>query len=243
MIKEGADPAVLDMDPNKPAPKPAEKKEEAEESEDEGPESTVPIKDMEDFKPYFKMLSMGLPAGAVKHKMQKDGKDPAVLDLDPNKPLPRKKKAKAAEPEEPQIPLKDMPQFAPYFKMLKMGLPKGAVKHKMTKEGLDPAVLDMDPEKPPNSAKPKAAGAAVAKKVVPKKRRKKLHWNTVADDRITENSIWATGDDDEIDFGEDDLTEMDSLFQASSSPNTAKAKPAQPKRKQVWPLCWQFYTA
>ena len=46
------------------------------------------------------------------------------------------------------VALKDDPQYAKYFKMLKMGLPKGAVVVKMSAEGLDPAVLDMDPEKP-----------------------------------------------------------------------------------------------
>ena len=35
-----------------------------------------------------------------------------------------------------------------YFKMLKMGVPKGGVKQKMRSEGVDPAVLDMDPEQP-----------------------------------------------------------------------------------------------
>ena len=44
--------------------------------------------------------------------------------------------------------LKDDPKYAKYFKMLKMHLPPQAVKNKMQAEGLDPAVLDMDPEKP-----------------------------------------------------------------------------------------------
>ena len=50
--------------------------------------------------------------------------------------------------------LKDDPMFAKYFKMLKMHLPPPAVKQKMTAEGLDPAILDMDPEGPSPNAPP-----------------------------------------------------------------------------------------
>ena len=31
------------------------------------------------------MLAMGLPAGAVKNALSRDGKDPSIMDLDPNK--------------------------------------------------------------------------------------------------------------------------------------------------------------
>ena len=42
------------------------------------------------------------------------------------------------------VPPKDDPRYSKYFKMLKMGLPKGAVAAKMSAEGVDPAVLDME---------------------------------------------------------------------------------------------------
>ena len=45
------------------------------------------------------------------------------------------------------------PNYTKYFKMLSMHLPKGAVAQKMVAEGLDPAVLDMDPTGPAPSAK------------------------------------------------------------------------------------------
>ena len=45
-------------------------------------------------------------------------------------------------------PLKEDERFVKYFKMLAVGLPKGAVQNRMTKDGVDPSVLDMDPEKP-----------------------------------------------------------------------------------------------
>ena len=129
MKAEGVDPAILDMDPEKPMP--------GEEDEDEGP----PLNDDPRYKKYFKMLAMHLPRGAVEIKMKAEGVDPAILDMDPNKPMP--KKSKKGGP-----PLKEDPRFKKYFKMLAMHLPRGAVEIKMRAEGVDPAILDMDPDKP-----------------------------------------------------------------------------------------------
>jgi hypothetical protein len=36
---------------------------------------------------YWKMLKMGLSAGAVKNALVRDGKDPSVIDYDPEKSL------------------------------------------------------------------------------------------------------------------------------------------------------------
>ena len=36
---------------------------------------------------------------------------------------------------------KDAPELEPYFKMLKLGVPMGAVQQKMAREGLDPSLL------------------------------------------------------------------------------------------------------
>ena len=43
-------------------------------------------------------------------------------------------------------------RYAKYFKMLKFGLPMGACKVKMQAEGMDPSVLDMDPDGPSPNA-------------------------------------------------------------------------------------------
>ncbi|KAJ8598313.1 hypothetical protein CTAYLR_007538 [Chrysophaeum taylorii] len=135
MHAEGVDPKILDYDPNKPLPG-----EESDSSdEDEGP----PLKDDPRFKKYFKMLAMHLPRGAVEIKMQAEGVDPKILDMDPNKPYPKPKKKKKKGP-----PLKDDPRFKKYFKMLAMHLPRGAVECKMRAEGVDPKILDMDPNQP-----------------------------------------------------------------------------------------------
>jgi hypothetical protein len=82
-------------------------------------EGKVLLKDIEEFKPYFKMLKMRLPKGAVVQKMLSDGKDPSILDLDPEKPLPASTGSKgaadkgAAKTEEP----KEKDLLAPSRKM------------------------------------------------------------------------------------------------------------------------------
>lgn len=51
-----------------------------------------------------------------------------------------------------------------FFRMLKVGVPKGGVKQKMRSEGLDPSVLDMDPAQPapaPGTVNGKAAAKPV----------------------------------------------------------------------------------
>jgi len=44
--------------------------------------------------------------------------------------------------------LKDDPKYTKYFKMLKLGMPMDVVKHAMTRDGLDPSVMDGDHNKP-----------------------------------------------------------------------------------------------
>ena len=46
-----------------------------------------PLTKDQDFAKYLKMLRMGLPTGAVKNALQRDGEDPSILDLDPDKSL------------------------------------------------------------------------------------------------------------------------------------------------------------
>ena len=41
------------------------------------------------------------------------------------------------------VKLADSKKYGKYFKMLKMGIPPGAVKNKMKQDGLDPSILDL----------------------------------------------------------------------------------------------------
>ena len=82
----------------------------------------------------------------MQHRMQRDGLDPKVLDMDPDKPYSDGNDKSATEALGP--PLKSDERFSKYFKMLSVGLSKEAVQHRMQRDGLDPKILDMDPDKP-----------------------------------------------------------------------------------------------
>eukprot|EP00804_Cyclotella_cryptica_P000890 CCRYP_001117-RB/>CCRYP_001117-RB protein AED:0.15 eAED:0.22 QI:0/1/0.78/1/1/0.92/14/0/3367 len=133
MQRDGLDPTIMDLDPNKSVASQLKKE------EDDGP----PLKDDPSYQKYFKMLKMGLPMGAVQNAMQRDGLDPTIMDLDPNKSLASQLKKEVDDGP----PLKDDPNYQKYFKMLKMGLPMGAVQNAMQRDGLDPTIMDLDPNK------------------------------------------------------------------------------------------------
>lgn len=64
------------------------------------------------------MLKMGLPIGAVKNAVQRDGKDGSVMDLDPNKSLKFQQQQQQSggggeeEAVDTGVPLKDDPEYA-----------------------------------------------------------------------------------------------------------------------------------
>ena len=59
--------------------------------------------------------------GAVQNAMQRDGEDPAIMDLDHDKSVASQlKKDEEEEEVDEGPPLKDDPKYAKYFKMLKM---------------------------------------------------------------------------------------------------------------------------
>merc|ERR1711871_1866634 len=127
----------------------------------------------EELIPYMKMLKMGVPREAVMHKMKKDGLDPS--DLPDNSGMGNGKEATkdaAAEvtPELVGPALKNDKRFTKYFTMLKMGIPKAAVQHKMAQDGVDPAVMNMDPNKPWDPSKASRNGPTRSQKRTRKRR-------------------------------------------------------------------------
>jgi hypothetical protein len=133
MTKDSVDPNKLDLDPETFIPI----------KEDEPPKdkNKVAIKDHPKYEKYFKMLKVGLPKEVVKAKMTQEGLDPNQLDLDPETLVSLKD-----DDDGEKVPIKSHPKFEKYFKMLKVGLPKEAVKAKMVQEGVDPNQLDLDPD-------------------------------------------------------------------------------------------------
>lgn len=63
------------------------------------------------------------------------------MDLDHNKSLKSQTKNEVIDTG---IALKDDPEYTKYFKMLKMGLPMGAVKNALQRDEKDPSVSDCD---------------------------------------------------------------------------------------------------
>lgn len=156
------------------------------------------------------MLKVGMPLPAVQHAMTRDGFDPAIMDGDHNLPAPE------PVPEPRGVPLKQDPAYAKYFKMLKLGLPMGAVKNAMERDGLDPSVMDCDHDAP--APAPSGAMSNSAKKRQrDTHRRTRLHWDT-SGIQLNPNSVWAQlQGDEELGRIEIDEREFEGLFQAEIS--------------------------
>jgi Subunit CCDC53 of WASH complex len=188
----------------------------------------VAIADHPKYGKYFRMMKVGLPKEAIKAKMQHEGMNPAFLDKDPTEVIPIEVTAGGDTPAaaaggaaEAKVSVADHPAYAKYFKMMKVGLPKEAIKAKMQQEGVNPAFLDKDPTEQvplveskapgpgeaPVTARPKnpnaaALGAiaggitALGSKGVPKLRKKKLYWKALDASQVGRDSLWADKDDD-----------------------------------------------
>ena len=70
------------------------------------------------------MLAMGIPEGAVRQALQKEGKDPDVATMDPNKSYASQAKPKVKDGP----PLKDDPEYAKFFKV-KAIMPRSRCRH------------------------------------------------------------------------------------------------------------------
>jgi hypothetical protein len=214
--RDGKDPSIMDLDPNKSLKSQLG----GEAEEDTGP----PLKEDPDYAKYFKMLTMGLPIGAVKNAISRDGKDPAIMDLDPSKSL--KAQLGGAEEKDTGIPIKDDPEYSKYFKMAGMGLPPGAVKNAMERDGKNAAVLDLDPNKSVAFQMKKKGGAN--KKPAKKKkrvRRKKIYWNPIDPGKLKKDSMWSIVRGsiimDKLNY---DPKEFEDLFTESADPADKKKK-------------------
>lgn len=82
---------------------------------------------------FQRMLSVGVPRGAVEQKMRAEGLEPSCLDTGVVEDATESASA-AAAPVDSRI--------APFKRMLAVGVPRGAVEQKMRLAGLDPKALD-----------------------------------------------------------------------------------------------------
>ena len=234
--RDGEDPTIMDLDPEKSVASQLNKEEEV----DDGP----PLKDDPKYSKYFKMLKMGLPKGSVQNAMERDGEDPSIMDLDPEKSVASQLN-KEEEIVDTGPPLKEDPKYVKFFKMLKMGLPIGAVQNAMQREGHDPSVMDLDHDKSVEYQKAMASKKSKLKKLVskkkspkkPKVRRKKIFWSPIEETKTSDNSLWSmikgSYDFESLNIDHD---EFESLFTDTSNPadkkKVASEKPKESKQKK-----------
>ena len=108
---------------------------------------------------YFKMLKAGIPYASVRARVEQAGLDPTILDRDPSEEVPENfgvpveptaadadKTAAAKKDGGEMVAVKDHPLYSKYLRMLKVGLPPGAVRSKMELDNVDPSILDKDPD-------------------------------------------------------------------------------------------------
>ncbi|KAL7465435.1 hypothetical protein ACHAXS_005767 [Conticribra weissflogii] len=81
----------------------------------------VPIKNDPDYQKYFKMLKVGLPIGSVKQALMRDGKDPSIADMDPEKSFSSQtesaREVNDSSSARNDVPLKDSEEYGKFFKV------------------------------------------------------------------------------------------------------------------------------
>ena len=102
------------------------------------------------------------------------------------------------------------------------GLPIGAVKNALTRDGLDPAIMDLDHDKPVSSQMGKGKGKGPKKPEKPKVRRKKVFWNKV---EAKEGTVWEAARELDIDL-QLDVDEFENLFSQAIDADKEKEKKA-----------------
>jgi hypothetical protein len=113
------------------------------------------------------------------------------------------------------VALKDDPAYTKYFRMLKLGLPMGAVKNAMERDGVDSSVMDGDHNAPTPSSRVNKLASSIEKKQKDTHRRTRLHWDALEETEVNSDSVWAmVEEDDELNQIEIDEKEFTTLFQA-----------------------------
>lgn len=140
----------------------------------------------------------------------RDGIDPSIMDDNNSKPAPM-----SATSSGGGVALKDDPAYTKYFKMLKLGLPMGAVKNAMERDGVDSSVMDGDHNAPIPSSRVSKLASSIEKKQKDTHRRTRLHWDALEETEVNSDSVWAmVEEDDELNQIEIDEKEFTTLFQA-----------------------------
>jgi hypothetical protein len=122
--------------------------------------------------------------------------------------------------------------------MQRMGVPIPAVKQALQKEGKDPNIIDMDPERPLSQQHIKSKAGQNPKNSTPvtaaKVARKRLHWNKIDESKLNQQSFWNQAKEEHASLQlvglDNDNDEFASLF---TSPVTKSAAPKKENASDV----------
>jgi hypothetical protein len=191
---------------------------------------------------YKRMLKMGVPLDAVKHSMTKEGVDSKIAAAVAEEASPEVT-ASESMPTTPARP-KSVPKTGPvlseeeekiaakYRKMLKLCIPKDAVRHDMRKEGVSDKIVEAI------FGKEDANATNTAKMETPATKGKNrktiaLHWTTsnLAPEQL-QQSIFARSASKKrklmsINPEESDIKKLEELFQKKNNANTGQLKTGQ----------------
>jgi len=193
---------------------------------------------------YRKLLKMGVPLSGVEHKMKQEGIDFKIISALVEQTSPSSDDAgSAAKPSGPKksitksaapsLSKEDEAIASKYRNMLKVCIPKDAVRHKMKQEGVSikimEAVLGKETNEENESSNVSQTPGGGAKKKVPNRKTIALHWTTSnLAPELLEQSIFGRNELKKrklasINPEEADIKKLEELFQKR---NNAKMKGA-----------------
>lgn len=179
---------------------------------------------------YRKMLKMGVPLDGVEHKMKQDGIDLKIVSALVEEVSPSSGNAKrATKPQEPKkapsLSKKEETVASKYRNMLKVCIPRDAVRHKMKQEGVSLKIVEAVLGKETNEEKKSAPTGAM--KSTNNRKTIALHWTAAKlAPELLEQSIFGRNDLKKrklasINPAEEDIKKLEELFQKR---NSAKPK-------------------
>lgn len=162
----------------------------------------------------------GSTPGQTKKVLFRMPDGPSTFPLDPVQvPSPESDEKRVVQPS-----IEDDPKYAKYFRMIKMGLPMGAVKNALKMDGHDPSVLDGDTTIPAEKQRPRDSPIQAPGEKI---RHFRIHWET--HNEIRSNSVWAmVKRDPDVSNIEVDEQEVKKLFRCDT---LSQHKPSNPSSR------------
>ncbi len=158
--------------------------------EDDVRSSTSVHETTQNSEKYNKMLKLGVPYGAVQNAMKRDRVDPSTIQLDcdkistestpPAETFHSETDSEIVPQKKNQTSTNVLVDSEKYEKMLKLGIPLGAVHNAIHRDGVASLV----------SFKNTITSCKARGKQKDPFRRTRLHWTSLKHDQFTEKSIW-----------------------------------------------------